>query len=94
MIDPGMPKFQWGQPVQPIDDLFNDGSYPNLPGRRAVGKPPAIAARSCRSAAHVESNTTIYLVEFSENRIVGCLEDEIMAVSSAQPAVANESQAP
>jgi nitrogen fixation protein NifZ len=28
--------------------------------------------------AHVESETTIYLVEFSEKIVIGCLEDEIV----------------
>lgn len=93
MSDPEAPKFQWGQPVQPIDDLFNDGSYPNLPAN-ALLVSRGDRGEIVQIGSHVESNTTVYLVEFSENRIVGCLEDEIMAVSSAQPAVANESQAP
>jgi hypothetical protein len=44
--------------------------------------------------AHVESNTTVYLVEFSENRIVGCLEDEIAAAPPSRAVVANEGQTP
>jgi nitrogen fixation protein NifZ len=28
--------------------------------------------------SHTESNTPIYLVEFTERLVVGCLEEEIM----------------
>jgi nitrogen fixation protein NifZ len=89
MSDPEAPKFQWGQPVQTLNDLLNDGSYPDLP-------PDALIVRGgeggeiVQIGAHVETNTTIYLVEFSENRVVGCLEDELAAVWP--PSVSNESQ--
>ncbi len=91
MSDPEAPKFQWGRPVRAINDLFNDGTYPNLPA-------DALLVRSgdrgeiVQIGAHVDSNTTVYLVEFGGNRIVGCLEDEIMAVSSLQTIAATESQ--
>lgn len=92
MSDPKSPKFQWGQPVQTIDDLFNDGSYPNSPADALLVK-RGDRGEVVQIGAHVASNTTVYLVEFSENRIIGCLENEIAAISSLQPAVSNESQA-
>jgi len=85
------PKFQWGQPVQTIDDLFNDGSYPNFP-EGALLVSGGERGEIVQIGAHIESNTTVYLIEFGGNRIVGCLEDEIMAVSSLQPTEATESQ--
>ncbi len=90
MSEPEAPKFQWGQPVQTIDDLFNDGSYPNLPAD-ALLVSSGERGEIVQIGAHVESNTTVYLVEFSENRIVGCLEDEMLALQST---AATESQIP
>jgi nitrogen fixation protein NifZ len=89
MSDSAQPKFQWGQPVWSAADLFNDGSYPGLPEGA-----PLVAGGDrgevVRVGAHVETDTTIYLVEFSGNRVVGCLEDEI----AAMPHAATESQSP
>jgi nitrogen fixation protein NifZ len=31
VIDPEAPKFQWGQRVRAMSDLFNDGSFPEQP---------------------------------------------------------------
>lgn len=90
MSDSAQPKFQWGQPVWSVTDLFNDGSYPDSP-------PDALLVRSgdrgevVQVGAHVETNTTIYLVEFSVNRVVGCLEDEIAAIPPTQAVASNES---
>jgi nitrogen fixation protein NifZ len=76
MIEPGALKFQWGQRVRAAADLFNDGSYPEcapdalLAGAGDVGE-------VVQTGTHVNSNLHIYLVEFGENRIVGCFEEEI-----------------
>lgn len=91
MSDPEAPKFQWGQPVQTIDDLFNDGSYPNSP-EGALLVSGGDRGEIVQIGAHIETNTTVYLVEFGGNRIVGCLEDEIMAISFPQSKEATESQ--
>ena len=88
MSDPEAPKFQWGQPVWTVVDLFNDGSYPDRP---EDGLLVASGDRGevVQIGAHVETNTTVYLVEFSDDRVIGCLEDEIVA---ERPVVANESE--
>jgi len=76
MIDPREPKYQWGQRVQALIDLHNDGSYPDQP-------PEALLVRSgergeiVQVGAHVESSTPVYMVEFGERYVVGCLEEEI-----------------
>lgn len=90
MSDPEAPRFQWGQPVWTTVDLFNDGSYPNFP-EDALLVATGDRGEVVQIGAHVELNTTVYLVEFSENRIIGCLEDEIVAMP---PIVPNESELP
>jgi len=85
-------KFQWGQPVRAVADLFNDGTYPHWP-EDALLVLGGDRVEVVQIGAHVESNTTVYLVEFSENRVVGCLEDEIAPIVSAQTVTSNESQA-
>ena len=37
MIEPRIPKYQWGQRVKALIDLFNDGSFPNTPAEEAGG---------------------------------------------------------
>lgn len=91
MMDAEAPKFQWGQPVRAADDLFNDGSYPNLPADALLAS-TGERGEIVQIGAHVETNTTVYLVEFPGNRIVGCLEAEIAAMPSGQPALTIESQ--
>jgi nitrogen fixation protein NifZ len=77
MIEPRMPKYGWGQRVRAGVDLFNDGSYPDAAeGALLVcsGDPGEIV----NVGTHVKSSTPIYLVEFPENRVVGCLEEELL----------------
>jgi nitrogen fixation protein NifZ len=78
MIEPRVPKYQWGQRVFAALDLYNDGSYPDL-------EQSALLARAgdhgevVQIGTHTESNTIIYLVEFDARHVVGCLEEEINA---------------
>jgi len=87
MSDAEAPRFQWGQPVVTVVDLFNDGSYPNAP-EDALLVATGDRGEVVQIGAHVDSNTTVYLVEFSENRVIGCLEDELLAIPQ------NESKSP
>jgi len=76
MIEPRLPKYQWGQRVKALVDLHNDGSFPDAPAKAllvGVGDTGEIV----HVGSHTESNTPIYLVEFSERLVVGCLEEEI-----------------
>jgi nitrogen fixation protein NifZ len=79
-MDSAAPKFQWGQPVQSLTDLFNDGSYPGWPDN-ALLVGAGDRGEIVQIGAHVESQTNVYLVEFSGNRVVGCLEDEISVIT-------------
>lgn len=79
MIEPRMPKFQWGQPVLAAEDLYNDGSFPEKELDALLvsqGSPGEIV----QVGSHEESNTPVYLVEFQEGFVVGCLEEEISSL--------------
>jgi nitrogen fixation protein NifZ len=78
VIEPRVPIYQWGQRVSAVIDLYNDGSYPDQPSEAllvAVGQIGEIV----QIGTHTESNTPVYLVEFGELQVVGCLEEEIVA---------------
>ncbi|MGY3608840.1 MULTISPECIES: nitrogen fixation protein NifZ [unclassified Bradyrhizobium] len=76
MIASRLPTYQWGQRVKAAVDLINDGSFPNAPadglliGARGIGE-------IVRVGRHREGNVPIYLVEFGERMVVGCLEEEV-----------------
>ena len=74
-IEPRAALYAWGQRVIALDDLVNDGSYPERPadavlaGRGAVGEIVNVGHST-------EMNEPVYLVEF-DGCVIGCLEDEI-----------------
>jgi nitrogen fixation protein NifZ len=76
---PEPPEFQWGQRVAAATDLFNDGSFPDQPADALLVK-AGDAGEIVQTGTHVESGTHIYLVEFGEHLVVGCLEDEIRPI--------------
>jgi len=76
MIEPRIPKYQWGQRVKALIDLHNDGSFPDTPADAmlvSVGDTGEIV----QVGTQTEANLPIYLVEFGERLVVGCLEEEI-----------------
>jgi nitrogen fixation protein NifZ len=76
VIDPRLPKYEWGQRVKTLIDLYNDGTFPNA-------EPEALLVANgglgeiVQVGAHTDTNTPIYLVEFGDGLVVGCLEEEI-----------------
>jgi nitrogen fixation protein NifZ len=77
VIEPRLPKYQWGQRVKALIDLHNDGSFPDASDTAllvSVGDTGEIV----RVGTHSESNIPVYLVEFGEHLVVGCLEEEIV----------------
>ena len=76
MNEPRLPRFQWGQRVKALVDLRNDGTFPDaaiealLVGVGDVGEIVQVGT-------HTEANIPVYLVEFGERLVVGCLEEEI-----------------
>lgn len=76
MIEPRIPKYQWGQRVKALIDLYNDGSFPDTaPDARLVGV--GDTGEIVQVGTQTEANLPIYLVEFGERLVVGCLEEEI-----------------
>ncbi|MCD0420518.1 MAG: nitrogen fixation protein NifZ [Rhodopseudomonas sp.] len=73
------PRYQWGQRVRAEIDLFNDGSFPDQPEEALLVK-SGDAGEIVRIGLHTETNRPVYLVEFAEHRVIGCLEDEISAL--------------
>lgn len=73
--EPRTALYGWGLRVVALDDLVNDGSYPEraddavLAARGAVGE-------IVNTGHATESNEPIYLVEFG-GCVIGCFEDEI-----------------
>lgn len=76
MIAPAEPLFQWGQKVSAVDDLRNDGSFPELAPDALIVRAGAVG-EIVQVGMHVEANLPVYMVEFGPNRVVGCLEGEI-----------------
>jgi nitrogen fixation protein NifZ len=76
VIEPRFPIYQWGQRVRALMDLHNDGSYPDAPTEALLVK-SGDGGEIVQVGTHTELNTPIYLVEFGERLVVGCLEEEI-----------------
>jgi nitrogen fixation protein NifZ len=76
VIEPRFPIYQWGQRVRALNGLHNDGSYPDAPAEALLVK-SGDEGEIVQVGTHTDSNTPIYLVEFGERLVVGCLEGEI-----------------
>ncbi|MBC7103322.1 MAG: nitrogen fixation protein NifZ [Parvibaculum sp.] len=79
MIEPRFPIYQWGQRVVALIDLRNDGTFPEAPAE-ALLVPAGAAGEIVQVGTHTDSSTPIYLVEFGERLVVGCLEEEIVPI--------------
>lgn len=73
--EPRLPRYQWGQRVQALADLCNDGSYPDA-AQDELLVPRGVVGEVVRIGHHTESGIPVYLVDFGA-RVLGCLEDEI-----------------
>lgn len=76
ILEPRLPKYQWGQKVKTLIDLYNDGSYPDVP-EEALLVGLGATGEIVQVGTHTDTNTPIYLIEFNERLVVGCLEEEI-----------------
>jgi len=77
MIEPRIPRFQWGQRVKALVDLHNDGSFPDA-AVEALLVNVGDVGEIVQVGTHAEANLPVYLVEFGERLVVGCLEEEIL----------------
>ena len=75
------PRYAWGQRVQAAADLFNDGSYPEQPAEALLVQ-SGDAGEIVQIGKHTDSETVVYMVEFARNRVVGCLEPELLPSQS------------
>lgn len=75
----GPAKYDWGLRVRATADLRNDGSYPDRAENELLVKTGDLG-EIVNVGAHVETETTVYLVEFSPRLVVGCFEEEIEPV--------------
>ena len=75
----GRAKYDWGLRVRATTDLVNDGSYPDRAEEELLVRAGDVG-EIVNIGAHVETETNIYLVEFSPQLVVGCLEEEIEPV--------------
>ncbi|MHB8921440.1 MAG: nitrogen fixation protein NifZ [Halothiobacillus sp.] len=79
MNEPRQPRFDWGLAVLAHDDIYNDGTYPELqPGELIVAKQSR--GEIVRIGYHEDNDCPVYLVEFDNGRVVGCLEEEILPI--------------
>ncbi|TAK74317.1 MAG: nitrogen fixation protein NifZ [Aquabacterium sp.] len=72
---PREPEYPWGLHVIALDDLFNDGSYPERDPDACLAEAGAIG-EIVNVGQHVDSGEPIYLVQFGDC-VIGCVEDEI-----------------
>jgi len=74
---PLAPKFEWGQRVQVIEDVYNDGSYPDQPVDALLAK-SGDTGEIVNIGMIEETKRPLYLVEFEATRfVIGCLEEEL-----------------
>ena len=78
MIEPRIPKYQWGQRVKALIDLHNDGIVSGRPKLKRFWSSIGDTGEIVQVGTHTEANMPVYLVEFSERLVVGCLEEEIV----------------
>jgi nitrogen fixation protein NifZ len=76
MIEPREAKYQWGQRILAATDLINDGSYPDREPEALLVSHGTLG-EIVNVGYHEELNLPVYLVEFLEGGVVGCLEEEI-----------------
>jgi len=82
MLDPRLPRYQWGQEVLAAVDLYNDGSVPEAEEDQLLivqGGPGEIV----QVGHHAEANMPLYMVDFGLC-VLGCLEEEIVPVAEAR----------
>jgi nitrogen fixation protein NifZ len=79
VIEPRLPRYQWGQRVKALTDLRNDGTFPDA-ALEALLVSNGDVGEIVQVGTHTEANLPIYLVEFGERLVVGCLEEEIVPV--------------
>ncbi len=71
-------KFQWGQRVTAADNLVNDGSFPDVPMDTLL-VPLGSSGEIVNVGLIEETGDPVYLVEFTNGKVIGVFEEEITA---------------
>ena len=75
-LEPRAPAYAWGQHVVALDDLTNDGSYPERPADALLAARGSVGEGV--NIGHAPNlNEPVYLVQFA-GCVVGCLEIELV----------------
>ncbi|TDV26868.1 nitrogen fixation protein NifZ [Paraburkholderia caballeronis] len=74
-FEPVEPAYSWGMRVVALDDLRNDGSYPERGDDECLVTAGALG-EIVNVGRVVDSGEPVYLVEFGRH-VVGCTGDEI-----------------
>jgi len=75
-LEPRTAAYAWGQRVIALDDLVNDGSYPDRPQDALLAARGSIG--EIVNIGHApDLNEPVYLVQF-DGCVVGCLEIELV----------------
>jgi len=74
-LEPVQPAYAWGMRVVALDDLHNDGSYPQGSAGDCLVSAGALG-EIVNVGQVVETGEPVYLVEFGK-QVIGCTEDEI-----------------
>lgn len=78
-LAPKEPVYQWGQPVKTVIDIMNDGSYPDTPIDSLLAAKDS-QGEVVNIGVIEDSGHPIYLVEFSDGKVIGLFEEEIASV--------------
>jgi nitrogen fixation protein NifZ len=84
--EPRAPIYAWGQRVRAVTDLFNDGSYPDVPEGALLARAGEVG-EVVQVGHHTEANLPVYLVEFGRT-VLGCLEEELERLPAGEAAPA------
>lgn len=88
-LEPREAAYAWGQRVIALDDLHNDGSYPDRPEDALLAARGAVG--EIVNIGHAPNlNEPVYLVQF-DGCVVGCLEIELVP---APPGLLPETEEP
>lgn len=88
-LEPREAAYAWGQRVIALDDLHNDGSYPDRPEDALLAARGAVG--EIVNIGHAPGlNEPVYLVQF-DGCVVGCLEIELVP---APPGLLPETEEP
>ncbi|MGI9211647.1 MAG: nitrogen fixation protein NifZ [Methylococcaceae bacterium] len=83
-MDIRQPLYQRGQVVFCVEDVQNDGTYPDCEAD-ALLVSAGSEGEIVQVGHHEAANIPIYMVEFTNGRVVGCFEEELGSNQGTAP---------